>query len=378
VFLLAFFGLIVSWLREPQLREWLWLGAFFGGMSFWVKQDAAIGVGAGYAALVIVAWKRKLSLRFVGGAVVVTALVACPWPLFALWKKLPSDFALPPSDIGGRLFVTLRELLNTAFVESAYAFFWPVFVLTLVFRKRRLERPETLWLALATAFGLTAIVFVYVSTKQDLVAQLKTSADRVLLSLFVPSLLLVALLWRNSSTLLRKQRWQLWTALGIVAVAVAMLWVGLHRKSSEEIFGITVSPFPLALAWVWLVVAVVTLWEFVPRLRRPRAAIAWRATQSAVALATFGLATVAVGVYAREWGESCRRFGGKTLAAKHAVALNPAVKEAIAVAVREFPPGTHLRVSPKRSIRYHQFYYETFPELIVDDSATNVVTFASQ
>ena len=103
--------------------------------------------------------------------------------------------------------------------------------------------------------------------------------------------------------------------------------------------------------------------------------MAWRATQFAVVLATFGLAVVAIGVYAREWGDCWRRFGGRTLEAKHAVALDPAVKEMIAAALREFPRGTHVRVTPKRSIRYHQFYYETFPDLVVDDSATNMVTF---
>ncbi len=378
VFLLVFFGTMVSWLREPQRREWLWLGALFGGMAFWVKQDALIGVGCGYAALVIVARKRKLSLRFVAAAVLITALAACPWPLFAMWKKLPSDFARPTSDVSGRLLVTLLELSKAAFIEGGYAFFWPVFVLTLAFCRQRLARAENLWLALATAFSLVGIVFVYLSTKQDLVAQLKTSVDRVLLSLFVPALLLVTLLWRSSPVLLRKRGWQLWVALGIVAVAVVMAWVGLHRKSSEDFFGITVSPFPLVLSWVWLVVAVITLWEFFPRLRRGRTAIAWRATQFAVVLATVGLAAAAVGVYAREWGEGWQRYRGMTLAAKHAVVLDPMVKEAIATAVREFPRGTHVRVTPKRSIRYHQFYYETFPELIVDDAATNVVTFPSR
>jgi hypothetical protein len=377
VFLLVFFGAIVSWLRAPSRREWVWLGVLFGGMAFWVKQDALIGVGCGYAALVVVAWKRKLSLRLVGAAIALTALVACPWPLFAWWKKLPSDFAFPTSDIGSRLLVILRELLKAAFLEDGYAFFWPVFVLTLVFCRRRLMRLENIWLALVTAFGLIAIVFVYLSTKQDLVALLKTSVDRVLLSVFVPALLLVALLWRCSFALLRKRGWQIWAALGVVAVAVVMAWVGLHRKSSEELFGITVSPFPFALSWVWLAVAVIMLWEFLPRLRRARVAIAWRATQFAVVLATFGLATVSVGVCAREWGESWRRFGGKTLEEKHVVVLDQTVREMIAAALREFPRGAHVRVTPKRSIRYHQFYYETFPELIVDDSATNVVTFPS-
>ena len=311
----------------------------------------------------------------VGAAIVVTALVACPWPLFAWWRKLPSDFALPTTNVGGRLFVIGRELSKAAFVEGGYAFFWPLFVLTLFFCRRRLVRPENLWLALATMFGALAIVPVYLCTKLDLAAQLKTSADRVLLSLFVPALLLVALLWRSRFAWLRNTGRQIWAALGVVAVAVAMVWVGRHGKSSEELGGIAVSPFPSALSWMWLAVAVVTLVEFLPRLRRARVEVAWRATQFGVVLATFGLAVVSIGVHAREWGECWRRFAGKTLEEKHAVALEPAVKEMVAAALREFPRGTHVRVTPKRSIRYHQFYYETFPELVVDDSATNVVTF---
>ncbi|HUK82267.1 MAG TPA: hypothetical protein VLZ12_06500 [Verrucomicrobiae bacterium] len=377
-FLLVFFGATVLWLREPQRREWLWLAALFGGMAFWVKQDALIGVGGGYAALAVVAWKRKLSLRLVGAALAVATLVACPWPLFALWKKLPSDFGLPTSDVGNRMLIIVRGLLKMALVDGGYAFFWPVFVLTVVVCRRRLARSENLWLALATAFGLLAMMAVYSSTTQDLAALLKTSADRVLLSLFLPALLLVALLWRSSFAWLRMRRWQIWTALGVAAVAVSLVWVGLHRQSSEEVFGIAVSPFPLALSWVWLVVAVITLWEVLPRLRRARPPIAWRATQFAVALATFGLAIVSVGVYAREWGECWRRFGRRTVAEKHEDALDPTVREAIAAAFREFPRGTHVRVTPKRSIRYHEFYYETFPDLVVDDSATNVVTVSSQ
>jgi hypothetical protein len=87
---------------------------------------------------------------------------------------------------------------------------------------------------------------------------------------------------------------------------------------------------------------------------------------------------VEIAASASDWGECWRRFGGKTLAEKHAAALEPAVKEAIADAVHKFAEGAHVRVAPKRSIRYHQFYYETFPALVVDDSATNEVTLPSQ
>jgi hypothetical protein len=375
VFMLVFSGAVAAWLREPSKRERLWLAALFGGMAFWVKQDAMIGVGCGYAALAIVAGKRKLPVRFVGAAIVATALVACPWPLFIWWKKLPSDFGFPTTDVVGRLFVIGRELLKAGVVEGGYAFFWPLFALTLIFCRRRLVKPVNLWLALATMFGALAMVLVYLSTKLDLVAQLKTSADRVLLNLFVPALLLMALLWRSSFGLLRKKGWQVWAAVGVVAIAVAIVWLGLHRKSSEEVFGVAVSPFPRALSWMWLAVAVATLVEFLPRSRRARVEVVWRATQFAAVLATVGLAVVAVGVYAREWGECWRRFGGKTLEEKHAVVLDPSVKEMIGVAMREFPHGTHVRVTPKRSIRHHQFYYEAFPDLVVDDSATNMVTF---
>ena len=156
-------------------------------------------------------------------------------------------------------------------------------------------------------------------------------------------------------------------------LAVGMFWIGWHRRSDEELFGVSISPFPLALSWMWLFIAVVTIIKFWPKLGRGRVRMVWRATQFAVVLATFGLATFSVVVYAREAGELRRRFGGKTLAEQHALAMDPLVRERLAAARKQFSTGTHVRVFPKRSLRYHEFYYEAFPDLIVDDSAEQAV-----
>jgi hypothetical protein len=166
-------------------------------------------------------------------------------------------------------------------------------------------------------------------------------------------------------------------AAAMFAVAFAMFWIGWHRKGDEQITGFTISPFPLALSWVWLATAVITLVRFAPSLRRVRAALVWRATQLAVVVATFGLAAVSVGGCAREAGELRRRFGGKTLAQQHEVTIDPRVHERLEAALREWPAGTHVRVRPKRSLLYHQFCYESVPSLTVDDSAEHEVSFGS-
>ena len=377
VFLLVFYGAVVLWLREPRRPEWLWLASVFGGIAFWVKDDALIGIGSGCIALVLVALRGRLPLRQVWRMILISALIATPWHLLVWHKRLPGDFALPSSDIGSRLLVILGGLLNAAFLEGGYAFFWAMFVLTLVFCWRRLARMETAWLVVSLAFSFGIMVFVYLATRLDLAAQLKTSADRVLLSPFVPALLLVALLWRTDFRELRLRKWTVGVAAAVFGAALAMFWIGLHRKSDQEIAGFTISPFPLALSWVWVITAAITLVKFATSLRRVRAALIWRATQFAVVVATFGLAAVSVGVRAQEAGELRRRFGGKTLTQQHAVALDPRVREQLEVALREWPAGTHVRVKPRRSLRYHQFYYESFPSLIVDNSAEHEVNLSS-
>jgi hypothetical protein len=128
---------------------------------------------------------------------------------------------------------------------------------------------------------------------------------------------------------------------------------------------------------VWLIVAVVTVARFSPKLRRGGIRLVWRAAQSAIVMATFGLAVVSIGVFARDAGDLRRRFGGKTLAEQHAMVLDPLVKERLAAARKQFPVGTHVRVFPKRSLRYHEFYYAAFPDLIVDDSAEQAVNLSS-
>jgi hypothetical protein len=301
--------------------------------------------------------------------ILTLVLIAAPWPILVHWKRLPSDFVFPTTDICDRFVLAVRGLGYAAFLEGGYAFFWPLFVSALLFCWRRLAKPGNTYLALSIVVGLGATVFVYMGTNLDLAAQLKTSAERVLFSMFIPALLLAALLWRADLREVRSGRWTVSVALTTVAVALVMFWVGLHRKSDEEIAGITISPFPLALSWVWLAAAVITLIRIAPGLRRARTPLIWRATQFAVAVATIGLAMVAAGTQAGEAGELSRRFGGKTLAQQHALTVDPSVRKQLDLAFRIWPAGTHVRVRPKRSLRYHQFYYEAFPLLVVDDSA---------
>ncbi|MGA2220353.1 MAG: hypothetical protein ABSH21_00995 [Verrucomicrobiia bacterium] len=379
VFLVVFYGAVVSWLREPrhECRGWLRLAAIFGGLAFWVKQDALIGIGGGFLALLLVTGRRKLPLRPVLLSVVAAVVLALPWHLLVWGKQLPTDFGFPATHFGLRACLVAKEFFKFAFIDGNYAFFWPLFVVTLVFCARRLHMAENLWLVVSIVIDTVAVFAVYLCSAVDLEALLKTSMDRVLVNLFVPALLLVSLLWRGSFAMLRRLRWQRWGAVGVILLVVGMFWVGLHRRSDEELFGITISPFPLALSWVWLIVAVVTVARFSPKLRRGGIRLVWRAAQSAIVMATFGLAVVSVGVFAREAGELRRRFGGKTLAEQHAMVLDPLVKERLAAARKQFPVGTHVRVFPKRSLRYHEFYYAAFPDLIVDDSAEQAVNLSS-
>jgi hypothetical protein len=172
-------------------------------------------------------------------------------------------------------------------------------------------------------------------------------------------------------------RWQKWAAVAAVLLVAWMVWTGLHRKSDEELVGFSVSPFPVALSRVWLVAGVVAVIKFLRGTRRDKLWSAWRAAQVAVIVATFGLAGVSVGVYSREAGELHRRFSGKSLTEQHAQGLDPIVGDKLSQALKEFPFGTHVRLAPKRSIRYHQFYYEAFPKLVVDDSAEQVIDLSS-
>jgi hypothetical protein len=68
-----------------------------------------------------------------------------------------------------------------------------------------------------------------------------------------------------------------------------------------------------------------------------------------------------------------REFGGKTLAQQRVLAVEPSLRLQIAHAFNSLPPGTHVQVLPKRSLWRHRFYYETYPYLIVDSTATNVI-----
>jgi len=379
VFLVVFYGAVVSWLREPrhERRGWLRLAAIFGGLAFWVKQDALIGIGGGFLALLLVTGRRKLPLRPVLLSLVASAILSLPWRSLFLGKQVLTNFGFPGTHLWLRAGLVAKEFFKFAFLDGNYAFFWPLFVVTLVFCARRLRRTENLWLVVSLVIETVAVFAVYLCSAVDLEALLKTTMDRVLVNLFAPALLLVSLLWHGSFVMLRRLKWQRWSAAGVILLVVGMFWVGLHRRSDEELFGITISPFPLALSWVWLIVAVVTVAKFSPKLRRGGIRLVWRAAQSAIVMATFGLAVVSIGVFARDAGELRRRFGGKTLAEQHAMVLDPLVKETLAAARKQFPVGTHVRVFPKRSLRYHEFYYAVFPDLIVDDSAEQAVNLIS-
>lgn len=376
VFLVAFYGATVAWLREPQRIDWLRLAAIFGGLAFWVKQDALIGIGSGFAALLIVARQRKLPQRPVLFSITATVVLALPWRLLMWGKHYQTDFGLPSLDSIPGVGLVARAFWRYLVLEGNYAFFWPLLVVTLLFCARRLRRTENLWLVVSLITEAVMVFALYLCSAVDLEALLKTSMERVLLSLFVPALLLVSLLWRGSFAMLRRPGWQNWSAVGVILLSALMVWTGLHRQGDEELFGVSISPFPLALSWVWLIVTVVTLIRFLPRLKRGGVRMVWRAAQFAIVIATFGLAAVSVGVFAREAGELRRRFGGKTLAGQHAMALDPIVRERLAAARKEFAVGTHVRVFPKRS-RYHEFYYEGFPDLIVDDSARQEIDLSS-
>jgi hypothetical protein len=374
VCLLVFFGAAVSWLRDPQRPDWLRLAGIFGGLAFWVKQDAAIGIGAGLAMLALVAAIRKLPLRPVREAVLLAAMLATPWRLMVWWKHLHGDFGGPVTpDFLPRCAAVAQAFVRYTVMDDNYAFFWPLLIVTLIFCAPRLRKAETLWLLLTLVAGAMIIAGVYLSSQLDLQAQLQTSMERVLLSLFVPALFLMALLWRGGFSLWRRGGWQGWAVLAMVPLVIARFWIGLHRKSDEELVGFTISPFALAMSWVWLAVGVVTVIKFLAGPKRARFRLVWRTAQFAVLAATAGLAVVAVAVYAREAGELRRRFGGKTLEQQHDQVLDPEVAGALAAAEKQFPPGAHVRAAPKRSHRYHQFYYESFPALVVDDSAPHAV-----
>ncbi len=376
VCLLVFFGAAVSWLRDPQRADWLRLAGIFGGLAFWVKQDAAIGIGAGFLTLVLVAALHKLPMRPVRAAILLTLALAAPWRLLVWWKQLPGDFGVAGADLLPRCGAIFHAFVRYTVLDENFAFFWPLLIVTLVFCARRLRKAENLWLLLAVGVGALMVGAVYLCSLVDLEAQLETSMERVLLTLFVPALLLMALLWRGSFALWRRAGWQWWAALAAVLLVIYKYWLGVHRKSDEELVGFTISPYALALSWVWLAAAAVTVIKFFAGPRRASLRFVWRTAQFAVVAATVGLGTVSVAVSAREAGELRRRFGGRSLAQQHAQVLDPDVARALASAEKEFPFGTHVRAAPKRSHLYHQFYYESFPALVMDDAAEQAIDLA--
>ncbi len=288
VYLLVFYGAMVAWLHEPARREWLWLAGLFGGMAFWAKQDALLGVGAGIAALVVLrqwrAWPVLLLPVFLG----------LPWQMFVWAKDLPSDFALKFDDMPQKTAHVAAALLHQAIDGGAYGWFWVILVLVPVCRWRTL--PQVSWLAVSSLLGVVGIFAVYWFSTPDVPALLQTSLERVLLNVFVPALLLVALMWPETRF------------------------------------------FPRVLA-------VVTVW----------------------------LGLVMVYQHTRACVELHREFGGMTVAQQHVQAVEPTLAREIAGALERYPTGTHVCVLPKRSLWRHRFYYETYPYLIVDSSATTVI-----
>jgi len=297
VYLIVFYGAVCVWLREPERRDWLWLVGLFGGMAFWVKQDALIGVGAGLVALAVLAASRRTV--FVAGLIAVG--LALPWRLFTWTKNLPSDFVFQFGDIPARSAQVGRALVQYGLVEGDYAFFWAMFVVLLAVGWRQLRRPEVRWLLAAWVLGLGGVFAVYWFSTPNLSALLQTSLTRVLLSLFVPALLLVALLTHERR---------------VVVIVIAVLTVGL------------------------------ALFD------------------------TYGLT--------REYVELRRDFGGKTLTEQRLLAVEPGLRRQIGQAFNSYPAGTHVQVLPKRSLWRHRFYYETYPYLIVDSTATNVIRLVSE
>lgn len=287
VFLLVFYGAIVAWLREPARRDWLWLAGLFGGMAFWVKQDALVSVGAGIAALVI-------GRQWRAWPVLLAAVVALPWRVFVWTKELPSDFALKFNDLPAKTAQILAALWQEALSGGGFGLFWVIFVVAVVCRWRKLR--EVSWLAISALLVLLGIFAVYWFSTPDLPALLKTSLERVLLNLFVPGFLLTAWLWPDTCA---------WRRL-IAAFTVVMGLVMIYQHT-------------------------------------------------------------------RAWAELRREFAGKTVAQQHVLAVEPGLRAQIAGALQEYPDGTHVQVLPKRSLRRHRFYYETYPYLIVDNSATNVI-----
>jgi len=294
VYLVVFYGALTAWLREPARRDWLWLAGIFGGMAFWVKQDALIGVGAGLLALMIA---RRLSWKLV----VIVGLIAAPWRMLVVALNLPSDFVLKFAEMPVKTAQVAQALWQHGIAGGAYAFFWPVFLLALVVGYRQLRSAVTRWLIVSVVIGLLGVYAVYWFSKPDVPALLQTSLERVLLNVFVPALLMVALLWPDTRTL----------QIGIVAVTLGLGLFAVYRH-----------------------------------------------TQTCVDLR--------------------RVFVGKTVAQQHVLAVEPRLRAQIAAALRSYPEGTHVQVFPKRSLWRHRFYYETYPYLIVDSTATNVIRLDSE
>ena len=123
VYLMIYFGALVSWLRQPQKRGWLWLAALFGGIAFWVKQDAWLGIGAGFLAQLFVAWRRPVAdgrrsggHRHFGGSRDAVEMVA-------VGTAIPNRFRHPRSALDSTIFPDFPYDVSLRFPRRQLRFF---------------------------------------------------------------------------------------------------------------------------------------------------------------------------------------------------------------------------------------------------------------
>lgn len=201
VFLIVFFAAGLAWLRDQQRTDWMVLAGLFGGMSFWVKQDALIGVGAGWLGLAVVTWTRRLPWRPVLIAGLMVVGLAAPWRGMVATMEAMGDFGGRLVDVPLRTSAVAVAGLHVCRVTGPYFVFWPVLLVSVVLGWRKLNDAGYRWLLLVLAAGGTGIVGVYWFATADSFNLLETSLHRVLLVLFVPGLLLAGQLWQDRRVL---------------------------------------------------------------------------------------------------------------------------------------------------------------------------------
>jgi hypothetical protein len=172
-------------------------------------------------------------------------------------------------------------------------------------------------------------------------------------------------------------RWEFEAFIAGVVAVVAMFWLGLQQPVGTAMFS-TTAWLPTAMSCVWLVAGMLVAWKCWPLVRRHGRSATWRSVQVAVAVATMGLALASIGIQAGAVGELRHQFGGMDLVQQHVSVVPPALRHQIGSALKKFPTGTHVSVSPRRSLWRHRFYYETYPDLVVDTTSTNLIRLGAQ